>query len=384
MENAYKVTNLCYPRGSVIYAKFDKRSDLYYLNMRPLIVVSHQMQMFDSLTVIGCGSRDRPGIEISLFNHKIGKWVGNHQFSIAQPYSIHHITNNQIIEFHGVVDPWTMKAIDKAMAFHLGLTDEIPPYMEGIYEELLKPTYRMASETNTQLKDPHQFGSYNETTRSFHRIPSAIDDPGKPYNRTVETIEFNITSDISSENAPVKTVWVISDMDEETEDSKAQTRVGTADLIIPETAKEMTIDMFPPTIINYVSTLSEQEKLCCITRKMTPGRYGKFGEIKLTASQINQVRKAIEVAYDLTNVKYAKKLSNKICHRQSNFKFLTQFEKVCAIMYYTPDELEITEDIYRNVAINVIKENQLNFNDKRSWRNFKNFDRLKNITVNRQ
>lgn len=377
MENAYKVTNLCYPRGSVIYARFDKKSDMYYLNMRPLIVVSHQMQMFDSLTVIGCGSRDRPGIEISLFNHRAGKWVGNHQFSIAQPYSIYSVTSNQIVEFHGVVDPWTMKAIDKAMAFHLGLTDEIPPYMEGIYDELLKPTYRMATEENTQLKDPHQFGSYNETTRSFYRIPSvAASDTGKPYTKepTMNTNDLNVTSD----PAPTKTVWVIPAISEDDLNPK-NARLGTAELIVPQDAEELTLDKFSASIINTFSVLNEQERIDCITRKMTPGKYGKHKEIKLTASQINQVRKAIEVGYELNNGNYAKKLCNKICHRQSNFKFLTPFEKVCAIMYCTPDELEISEEIYRNVAKGVIKEYQLNFSDKRSWRNFRNFDRLQSI-----
>ena len=110
---AQKITNLCYPRGSVVYAEFDKKSEYYYLNMRPLIVVSNQNQMFDSLTVIGCGSRDRPGIEISLFNHQCGHWIGNHQFTVAQPYAIFSIVASQIVEFHGVIDPWTLEAIDK-------------------------------------------------------------------------------------------------------------------------------------------------------------------------------------------------------------------------------------------------------------------------------
>ena len=115
MENSVRITNICYPRGSVVYCIFDKNSEYYFLNMRPLIVVSNQTQMFDSLSCIACGSRDRPGIEISLMNHMYGRWIGGHQFSVAQPYALYTVLVSQIAEFHGVIDPYTMKAIDKAM-----------------------------------------------------------------------------------------------------------------------------------------------------------------------------------------------------------------------------------------------------------------------------
>ena len=115
---AQKISNICYPRGSVVYAEFDKKSEYYYLNMRPLIVVSNQNQMFDSLTVIGCGSRDRPGIEISLFNHQCGHWIGNHQFTVAQQslalwqarlwsfmeLLIHGLLKPLIRQWHGILD----------------------------------------------------------------------------------------------------------------------------------------------------------------------------------------------------------------------------------------------------------------------------------------
>lgn len=397
METAHRITNVCYPRGSVIYAKFEKGSEYYYLNMRPLIVVSNQIQMFDSLTVIGCGSKDRPGVQISLFNHQLGQWIGGHEYSIAQPYAIFSITTTQIVEFHGVIDQWTMKAIDKAMAFHLGLSDEVPPYMEYIWEELLEPKYRMGTENNSQLKDPHQFGSQHETTRKFKRIPSinkddAKKDIGKTYKsndsdskplrpnlNTIESVKKRIEQKYGVQDTPKIKEYTIPEEalkpSVESSETTGPIRKGTAVLIIPDPndAPETISDV----ILNIANSLSEAEKIKCITRKMAAGNYGT---ITIYANQIPQIRKAIEITYNLTTGEFGAKLADRICHQQRNFRFLSQFERIAAILYSTPEELQISEAAYKEVARQVIKENHLKFDDGRSWRNFKNFERLKKIT----
>ncbi len=374
---AQKITNLCYPRGSVVYAEFDKKSEYYYLNMRPLIVVSNQNQMFDSLTVIGCGSRDRPGIEISLFNHQCGHWIGNHQFTVAQPYAIFSIVASQIVEFHGVIDPWTLEAIDKAMAWHLGLSKEVPPYMEGIYQELMAPTYSMGTEENTQLKDPHQFGSQNETTRKFVKLPSKLKKPdyGKSYPKknTPVILRPNLNT---KEEVQKKLEKKGADINQAQTKEETPTRIGTAKLYVP---KEEDAIVFDDAILAIANSLTDTDRLKLITRKLEAGKYGYDQSVTIWATQIPQIRKAVEYNYGLSTGKFASNMANRICHQQRNFRFLTQFEKVCAVMYGTPNSLEISETIYNEVAKQVIKEQHLDFSDGRNWRGYVNMERMKKI-----
>lgn len=352
MTNAQRINNICYPRGSVVYAKFDKKSEYYYLNMRPLIVVSNQTQMFNSLTVISCGSRDRPGVEISLFNHRKGRWVGNHQFSVAQPYAVFSILVPQIVEFLGVIDPWTLDAIDRAMAFHLGLSKEVPPYMENIYDDLLKPVYSMGTDENTQLNDPHQFGSYNEVYRSFPKLPShEMYDSGKPYQK-INSNTANSTHQTYTNSQPMI-------------DDKHET--GNTNVYVDN------------SILDMAASLTEIDCIGILTKRLKPGKYGETKSITILPNQISQIRNGVEILYNLHDGKFIKMLSGKICHQQKNFRFLSKFEKVAAVLYGTPETLAISDAIYKNIAIQVIKEYKLQFDDGRSWRNFKNFDRLKDI-----
>ena len=403
MENSVRITNICYPRGSVIYCAFDKSSEYYFLNMRPLIVVSNQTQMFDSLSCIACGSRDRPGIEISLFNHTYGKWIGGHQYSVAQPYALYTVLVSQIVEFHGVIDPYTMKAIDKAMSFHLGLTEEVPPYMEGIYKELLEPKYSMGTEENTQLQDPHQLGSVNETTRKFEKLPSKTKGviPGKPYPKKTETSKKPEPSKFTLNPETAMKQFLNTKLDRadqlRNEEKKPDTstepqtalqtpeskpvsepevkRVGTATLVVPEQKPEEVLSSISDVILNIAACLTEDERTSVITRKMEPG---KLTKTTIYATQISSVRKAIEYQCILDG-KFIKSMNQRICHRQSNFRFVTSFQKVACILYFTPSELGITDAAFNELAKQVIKENHLQFDDGRAWRGIKNFERLKKV-----
>lgn len=396
--NAQRITNICYPRGSIIYAQFSKGSEYYFLNMRPLIVISIQNQMFDSLNVIACGSRDRPGVEISLFNHMRGKWIGDHQYSVAQPYAIYTVMVSQIVEFHGVIDPFTMKAIDKAVAFHLGMTDEVPPYMKDIYEELMEPRYSMGTNENTQLNDPHQIGSSNETTRRFENLPKKNPGKviGKPYPKSTETFTVNSTNFIPEQNNPTiemeediptkmtknapsnpkatKPTDTTEPIMKESTETKVK-RIGTATLIIPNQNGMIPVS---DTILNIVASLTDEDKVKVITRKMEPGNYGINGSIQVYANQISQIRRGVEYIH-IYNGGFSKKMKDRICKRQSNFRFLSNFEKACCILYCSPEELGITDAIYTDVAKQVMKEYHLQFEDGRAWRGLPMLDKLKKI-----
>ena len=410
--SAHRITNICYPRGSIIYAQFNKGSEYYFLNMRPLIVISVQNQMFDSLNVIACGSRDRPGIEISLFNHMRGKWIGDHQYSVAQPYAMYTVMVSQIIEFHGVIDPFTMKAIDKAVAFHLGLSEEVPPYMKDIYEELMAPRYSMGTNENTQLDDPHQMGSVNETTRSYATLPKKYSGKvaGKPYPKPTGMLspmpykpESTDTTTITKKEekelkpeptktatpkvevpkveTPVKTeipkvnVTIQDTHIEEATKEPEVKRIGTATLIVPDQNGVIPVS---DTILNIVASLTEYDKLQVITRKIQPCTCGVNNGVTIYANQISQIRRGVEYTY-IYNGNFSRKMKDRICKRQSNFRFLSAFEKACCIMYCTPEELGISESIYIDVAKQLIKEHHLNFEDGRSWKGLPMFDKLKKI-----
>ena len=399
--SAHRITNICYPRGSIIYANFNKGSEYYFLNMRPLIVISVQNQMFDSLNVIACGSRDRPGVEISLFNHMRGKWIGDHQYSVAQPYAMYTVMVSQIIEFHGVIDPFTMKAIDKAVAFHLGMTDEVPPYMKDIYEELMAPRYSMGTNENTQLDDPHQMGSTNETTRSFATLPKKYYGKvaGKPYPKPTgmlspmfykpesmdtTTVTKKEEEELKLESTKVETPKVeipkvnvtIQDMHiEETIKEPEVKRIGTAALIVPDQNGMIPVS---DTILNIIASLTEYDKLQVIIRKIQPCTCGVNNGVTIYANQISQIRRGIEYTY-IYDGKFSRKMKDRICKRQSNFRFLSSFEKACCIMYCTPEELGISEAIYTDVAKQLIREHHLNFEDGRSWKGLPMFDKLKKI-----
>ena len=176
---ASRLTNIRYPIGSIIIADADASYwglDYRFLKNRPLVVVSNQTQMFDSLTVCICTSRDRPGIQVSLWDYSTGKWNGDKQYTVVEPYSVQNIRIRWIKTFLGVVDPFTMKAIQEAMSYHLGLSDKVPPYMEEVHNTFYKPLYNNATIQNTQLGNPYAPISAADSMNSYgvkvpiHRI----------------------------------------------------------------------------------------------------------------------------------------------------------------------------------------------------------------------
>ena len=176
-----RVTNEVYPRGSVIVPRIPSNSDRAYLDGRPMIVIS-QLPLMNSLTCIECTSRDRPGIEISLFQHHTGKFNADAQYGIACPYAVHDIPVKQIIDYLGVVNPITMQAINSAVAWHMGLSDVIPPYMEQIIQEEYAPVYNMGTAANTALNIAHGLCSSMERNRKFAKI-AMPECPGVPYTK---------------------------------------------------------------------------------------------------------------------------------------------------------------------------------------------------------
>lgn len=138
-----RYSNVYFPKGSIVFLKRYAQvcNDLGYLYGRPLIIISNPVHIFDEAIVCLTGTKNHPGIKCSFFDRKTEKYVGNNEISTIFPYNIMTIHTSDIINCIGTLDPFIMKKVDKAIAFHLGLTDEIPEYMQGAYEQAFSVEY---------------------------------------------------------------------------------------------------------------------------------------------------------------------------------------------------------------------------------------------------
>lgn len=204
-----RVSNLMYPRGAIVTIKdTDQRLGECnkFLNNRPLIVMSVQTQMFDRLTVVSCGSRNRPGIEISIKSHATGGWIGGYKYAHIYPWSLYTIYVSQISSVLGYLDPWIMNAVDQACLYHLGLNPVPPPYMKDIHEALYEPSYTMATADNTQLGQPHPMIS----SLMAPTLPRATPDPGAPNPKNTSRAKPKITTTTHSASASSRVFTVNS------------------------------------------------------------------------------------------------------------------------------------------------------------------------------
>lgn len=129
-------SNLLITKGSVVFAKFEANTKDAYLNDRPLVVVSNPTNILNSITVCTCGTREKPGILASFWNYERNTYIGGNEVSNIYPYMLLTIRIEAIKCCIGQLDPYMMEAIDKAIDYHLGRTNEIPPYLSSVQEEI--------------------------------------------------------------------------------------------------------------------------------------------------------------------------------------------------------------------------------------------------------
>ena len=194
----------------------------------------------------------------------------------------------------------------------------------------------------------------------------------KPESVKIETpkVETPVKTEIPKVNVTIQDVHI----EEATKEPEVK-RIGTATLIVPDQNGMIPVS---DTILNIVASLTEYDKLQVIIRKIQPCTCGVNNGVTIYANQISQIRRGVEYTY-IYNGNFSRKMKDRICKRQSNFRFLSAFEKACCIMYCTPEELGISESIYTDVAKQLIKEHHLNFEDGRSWKGLPMFDKLKKI-----
>lgn len=204
-----RITNVQYPPGAIVRGRLPREYcgiAYEYLNGRPLIVISQQSQMFDNLIVIPCGSRNRPGIEINIWDYKHNRYVSDHDKSLAYPYNLTQIRVNFIEETLGFIDSFTMKEIMRCVQYHLGLSDYIPPYMAKIHEELYAPRYSLGTEDNTQLSDPHPMIGKYHALRMGYPYSHGGSDAGLRYDSADDPLGDAASSPEPDENLPIPQV----------------------------------------------------------------------------------------------------------------------------------------------------------------------------------
>ena len=157
-----RVTNEMYPRGSVITAQFDNSDSLSYLNGRPKIVMS-VLDPFNSVSAICCTTKDRPGIEVSIYDHYSGEFYHGNEFTVACPYRVHEIPVRNIRDWIGVINPITMQAITDAFAWHFGLSQTPPPYMTQMLADEYSPRYNIGPPNDGAINAALPT-TYNSTT----------------------------------------------------------------------------------------------------------------------------------------------------------------------------------------------------------------------------
>lgn len=366
-----RINTIPYPKGSIIVAEFDKMSEYYYLNKRPLIVITTQIPMFDTLSVVSCGSKDRPGIKVGIYDHRSDTWFGEHDVGIIFPYNMYTVRISQIVEFHGVIDPFTMKALDKAIDFHRGLTDEIPPYMEEIYKEIYEPQYNMANESTCQIGDPHPMLSDNERSRRKYfrktREQHIAEDRAAALVTQTHATYTPISKPTTISIPPVTTPKVIPSVTpvvKPTEVSISKAILTSA--LIPEyTAKSE-----QNHIGEILSNFTDEDLIKFIIRTATPGRYGK---LIVTSNTVRNIRCNIEQYFGLRDPEYVtSKLNKKLGSLDRNFMFLSDFEQIVLLLYSNIDEISTSKSYLFDKMKIVIAKYDLDFSDGRKWRGLDN------------
>lgn len=244
-------SNLQFAKGSIVFADFPSNSDLAYLNQRPLLVVSHPIHIFNQIVICPIGSRMRPGIQCRLWNYKSEKPWGGYEIGTIYPYNLVSIRTEAISRQIGMMDHFIMKEVDRAIAFFLGLSEEIPEFMKDQQE-----FYSVEYTHLDQVIDCGQKLNW-EYERTFSTMVHPENGETKPEvdsHTDTESMEEDSESSLSQMETEAEKGEEKSDEDEKKEnpivhDSDTVVKCGR----LPAAERNAAID-------KYLSTFSEFQK----------------------------------------------------------------------------------------------------------------------------
>lgn len=269
---------------------------LSYLSKRPLLVVSVQTELrMNGVCCCSIGHRDNPGIQIHLmFDEQ--KCIGDIDTSVIYPWALHSFSVAQIASVVGYLRPDIFAEVKKCVAYHLGLSNEVPPYMKDLQYEV----------------------EYSNGARSF--------------------IGFNRYS-------PIEQVIPDEKVEEETGDIREEDvelppvleqflgNTYTIPLAEEETMKKQT------AVDEVFSNLDEQEICTILTRKLSLTKISST--YNLSMHQALSLRNMVEEEY--VNYKTMKRIREKMHGDKNLAKFLSSIEKCVGAIYGTPARLNLSE-----------------------------------------
>jgi mRNA-degrading endonuclease toxin of MazEF toxin-antitoxin module len=188
-------SNNVFTKGSIVFAKFDSSSNEAYLNNRPLIIVSNPTHILKTVVVCTTGTQDKPGIILSLYNHRERKYIGGAETSKIFPYNLRTIYTDQIESCIGQLDPFIMREVDNCIDFHFGRSDKVPGYLKEYEDYIIGVQYNPIKEfyvTDEKVSDniKHQY----ELPKEVHTAPatenSKMTKPVTKHNSTIIDNEY--------------------------------------------------------------------------------------------------------------------------------------------------------------------------------------------------
>ena len=188
-----RYSNYIFTKGSIVFVEFPPSSEQAYLNGRPLIVVSNPTHIIKTLIVCTTGTQNKPGIEVSFWNHMDKCYVGDVEVSKIYPYNMRTIYTDDIVASIGQLDPFIMKELDQAIDFHLGRSDEIPGYLKECEEYICGVSHHVIREKYiTKETTSEKFGA-QYTYRKEHRKPTKRSKNGKKSDKNHFSSKDNIS-----------------------------------------------------------------------------------------------------------------------------------------------------------------------------------------------
>lgn len=371
-------TNHFFTKGTIVYVNEPELhgSQFEYLDNRPLLVVSEPNQLFDSITVVPLTTRKRPGIKVCINGMIKGESTDIFRESVIEPWSPITISSKYITKTNGALDSITMKAVTKALAFHMGLTNEVPPYLKSV-EYLFNPMYEIANSENIS-KDcmSSLVGQTHPNLKIGDKPASDINGRFNTHTGTAILDAFNnarinatekLLDSYQSEDKPHTNE--IAKVVEKDNTNKNENNKNDNDISITINKNSDVEDKFYhprcKTSEDIIDTylLSVQDLVKIYRRDLTVAEIEERYNIPKW-----HIRRLRNDFYDNLN-QMTRKINKKLKKDSRNFNKLSDIEKVAACCYIDPNKININGiNDWRNKVNNYRQLNHVNKIDRRVWR----------------
>lgn len=326
---------------------------------RPLLIVSPPNELFDTINVIPFTSKNRPGIHYDISSNR-------YESSVLMPYDIFTIDTKKISTVKCIVPRSVMQAVDKAIMYHLGYTEEVPPYLKDLDEDIVK--YNNATIDNIwdkadmRTKQMERYSSINESSPT-------IGDGARIINK-IMTVNRESKNAIEVRNLSPKPVETVVDaIAEPIIEKEKEYREEPIEKIYHSSERHVVTCRKPRAFIDDARAKLDDKNIAVILRRDTTIKeMGKLFD--LSASSAARLREELEETYFGSN--YCKNIAKAIGNSSKNFNSLNERQKVVLSIYmskYLPAYINSDINNLRRFINNYRRINHIHLTDKRKWGN---------------